>query len=514
MKPIPISAESKKTILIFALFLLLQTCLLTFLCSGKQGFHMDEYFTFCLANNETGAVNPTEIGKIYDKSYFTNYLAVEKGQEFSYRQVWVNQKNDVHPPLYYVFIHTLSSLFPGKFLPWLGLGFNIVLSLFITVCLYFLVKNILGDSQAALILAFGTALLAGMAECVLFIRMYELAMAFVLAISLLHVKYYKSTDKYFYIILYFISIAGALTHYYVIVYMFFLGIYYALHLLCQKRIKPFLAYICTMAFAGLTSLMIFPYSIRHLFSTNRGMESIANMQNANDFTQRLKIFGGFINHGLFAGCFWGLLLFALFCLWFRIKNKNPRPWPLELSMLAFSCVCFFLFVAKSASYREERYLFMVYPLVFLVVILSILILFPWSGKQAVTSLLLILLMISGTYGNFDFPLKYKEEAHLQSEIMHYRESLGIVVSDLGNYYRIVPSFGQLSSFKHVVFLQVDSLDSLEEYGLTDIKDAVIYVQNDFSRPKDVCKTIVRENPGLKEYKKLFSSEYMEVYHAW
>lgn len=514
MKPIPISAESKKTILIFTFFLLLQTCLLTFICSEKQGMHMDEYFTFCLANNETGAVNPTEIGKIYDSSYFTNYLTVENGQEFSYRQVWVNQKNDVHPPLYYVFIHTLSSLFPGKFLPWLGLSFNIVLSLFITVCIYFLVKNIGGSSLVSMILAFGTALLAGMAECVLFIRMYELAMLFVLAFSLLHIKYYKNTDKYFYGILFFISIAGALTHYYVIVYMFFMGTYYSLHLLHQKRIKAFLVYICTMAAAGLTSLLIFPWILRHLFSTNRGMESISNIQNAEDFMERLKTFGGFVNQSLFAGCFWGLLLFALFCLCFRIKNKKEIHWPLELSMLAFSCSCFFLFVTKSASYQEERYLFMVYPLIFLVVILSLLMISPLSEKQAVTALLLTLLMVSGTQGDFAFPLKYKEEALCQSEIMPYKDSLCIVVSDLGNYYRIVPSFGQLSSFEHVVFLQVDSLDSLEEYGLTNIDDAVIYIQNDFSRPKDVCKTIVNENSGLNEYKKLFSSEYMEVYHAW
>lgn len=79
---------------------------------------------------------------------------------------------------------------------------------------------------------------------------------------------------------------------------------------------------------------------------------------------------------------------------------------------------------------------------------------------------------------------------------------------------IVPSFGQLSSFEHVVLLQVDSLDNLKEYGLTNIEDTLIYVQNDFSRPKDVCKTIIKENPGLQDFEKPFSSEYMEVYHDW
>ena len=43
-----ISAETKK-LLIFAFLLHLQTCLLTLICAQKQGFHMDEYFTFGLA---------------------------------------------------------------------------------------------------------------------------------------------------------------------------------------------------------------------------------------------------------------------------------------------------------------------------------------------------------------------------------------------------------------------------------------------------------------------------------
>lgn len=514
MKPICISVKSRKIIRIMTAFLLLQTCLSALICSGKQGFHMDEYFTFCLSNNETGAVNPTEIGKIYDSDYFTDYLAVEPGQQFSYRQVWVNQKNDVHPPLYYVFIHTLSSLFPGKFLPWLGLGFNIFLSLLITLCLYLLCRALGNSESLSLTISFGTVLLAGMLECVLFIRMYELAMLFVLLHSLLHVKNYETAQKYFYPLLFFCSVAGALTHYYVILFMFFTGIYYGLHLLSHRKIRPLFLYCATMAGAGIFTYILFPGILVHLFSTNRGMESISNVQNPGDFPERLKIFGGFVNNGLFAGCFWGLVLFALFCLWMHWKNKTKIRWSPELPMLAFSAACFFLFVAKSASYKEERYVFMVYPVIFLVVLQAVLSLWPFGEKRTFAALLLVLLAVSGTHADYDFPLKYESETLQQSEISPYLDDLCIVVSDLGSYYRIVPSFGQLSSFRHVVFLQVDSLDRLKDYGLTEMEDTVIYVQNDFSRPKDVCRTILNENEGLHEFEKLFTSEYMDVYHAW
>ena len=513
MKHISISAETKKTMLVFGLLLLLQACLLTCICMEKQGFHMDEYFTFCLSNNEHGAKNPTEIGKIYDSSYFTDYLAVEEGQSFSYRQVWINQKNDVHPPLYYVFIHTLSSLFPGKFLPWLGLGFNIAVSLGITVCLYFLYQCFFKNQRLSLVLAFGTSLLAGMAECVLFIRMYELAMFFVLFHSLIHVKYYANPRKIFYVELFFCSAAGALTHYYVIVYMFFIGLFYGLHLLYQRQIKPFLSYAATMAFAGLFSLLLFPWMTRHLFSTNRGEESLSNIQNFGDLGERFKTFGDFVNTQLFAGCFWGLMVFFFFCLWLRRKHKQALLWPSELSMLTFAAACFFLFVAKSSSYKEERYVFMIYPVIFLVTITALVNLHPDKEKMAAAALILCI-TVSGSHADFNFPLKYEKEAAQQEKLENYKDSFCIVVSDLENYYRILPSFGQLSSFAHVVFLQVDSLENLKAYGLTEIEDTLIYVQNDFSRPKDVCKTIIKENPGLNDFEKLFSSEYMEVYHAW
>lgn len=514
MKSIRMSAEAKKIFMIISIFLFFQACISVVECSQKKGYHMDEYFTFCLANNETGAVNPTEIGKLYDSSYFTNYLAVEPGRQFSYRQVWVNQRNDVHPPLYYVFIHTLSSLFPGKFLPWLGFGFNILLSLLISVCLYFIYKALGNSDILSLILSFGTVLLAGMLECVLFIRMYELAMLFVLLHTLLHIKNYETTQNYFYPLLFFCSIAGALTHYYVILYMFFTGLYYGLHLLFRKKVKPFLFYVITMAAAGIATYILFPGILVHLFSTNRGMESISNAQNFGDLVERLKIFGSFINNGLFAGCFWGLILFSLFCLLVHRKKGNQIQWPPELFMLAFASLCFFLFVAKSASYKEERYIFMVYPVIFLVVIQTILILGAFEKKETRAALLLIFMLILGSHANFDFPLKYEEEGIQQSKITPYQNDTCIVVSDLGSYYRIVPSFGQLSSFAQVAFLQVDSLESLKEYGLTDLTDTVIYVQSNFSRPKDVCKTILNANQGLSDYEKLFSSEYMEVYHAW
>ena len=48
--------------------------------------------------------------------YFADYLAVEEGTGFNYGSVYMNQRADVHPPLYYILLHTVSSFLKGYFL--------------------------------------------------------------------------------------------------------------------------------------------------------------------------------------------------------------------------------------------------------------------------------------------------------------------------------------------------------------------------------------------------------------
>ena len=62
--------------------------------------------------------------QMYDA--FMDYFTVQRGHEFDYATVWKNQSEDVHPPLYYVFVHTISSFFPGSFSKWFGLAVNIL----------------------------------------------------------------------------------------------------------------------------------------------------------------------------------------------------------------------------------------------------------------------------------------------------------------------------------------------------------------------------------------------------
>ena len=61
-------------------------------------------------------------------SVYDDYMKVQNGQRFDYVNVWRNQTNDVHPPLYYALIHTICSVFPNKFSKWFAAGINVICS--------------------------------------------------------------------------------------------------------------------------------------------------------------------------------------------------------------------------------------------------------------------------------------------------------------------------------------------------------------------------------------------------
>lgn len=65
-----------------------------------------------------------------DGSDFREFLTVEAGEHFAYQSVYDNNTYDAHPPLFYFLLHTVCSLFPGVYSPWLGIVMNIVLMVF------------------------------------------------------------------------------------------------------------------------------------------------------------------------------------------------------------------------------------------------------------------------------------------------------------------------------------------------------------------------------------------------
>ena len=115
-----------KRMLAVAALLAVGLALMLYYAAHKQGYHVDELYTYELANYPGGfyALEDGYMDSWHDGSFYSAVLT--PGRPFDYTIPWNNQKIDVHPPLYYCLIYTAESLFPQLGLPWVGLLPNFV----------------------------------------------------------------------------------------------------------------------------------------------------------------------------------------------------------------------------------------------------------------------------------------------------------------------------------------------------------------------------------------------------
>ena len=116
----------KKSLYVVALLILLNLGMIIHFFTLKTSYHVDEMFSYGHANSSTGAYlvkgidanfNIEDIEKYllnrwFDGSVFHNYLTVQPEERFKYSYIFENLAVGVHPPLFYILLHTLCSFTP------------------------------------------------------------------------------------------------------------------------------------------------------------------------------------------------------------------------------------------------------------------------------------------------------------------------------------------------------------------------------------------------------------------
>ena len=174
----------------------------------KAYIHMDEAYSLALAQYDK--IDITDNADFYNtwhtSEYFQDYLAVQEKDHGDWRAVYENQKNDVHPPLYYVLLRGVMEvdtvLFSGgKFSKWAGMILNIVIMAGCTVVMYFVVRELLGRRKKAnvRVFVFGLILMAGLTvagiSTAVYIRMYGLLTLMVLLTLWVNLKIWRMIRK-------------------------------------------------------------------------------------------------------------------------------------------------------------------------------------------------------------------------------------------------------------------------------------------------------------------------------
>ena len=360
-----LSKKNLKDIYLYVvLFLIL--CVLFY---KKTDFHIDELLTYNLSNAERW-FSP-EDGVTYYPAETPFVDAMSSNGIFDLSHVWKQQANDTHPPFYYILVHAICTIFPGEFsIRYAGI-INIVFQLFIFWVFRQLLALLIENKKINCVLSVMYILNAGVLSITTFLRMYTMTMFWVILIAYLvlrNIERYSVRDFMFFSL---ITICGTLTHYYFIVYVFFLSITLVLSLLRSRRFKEIICYVSCMGIAGSVSIMIFPAMLRHIFKGGRGAESLENL-GSSDLIEQFTIYYEIVNNNLFGG-FLGVIISVIFFVllldFFRTDNNEEILCKFDTvekqRYMCLICPAIFytMLISKTAPYNTDRYISPIYAII-------------------------------------------------------------------------------------------------------------------------------------------------------
>ncbi len=309
----------------------------------KVNYHCDEIWTYGLANN-IGGINPSfEIGKTYQgMGPFEDFMTVDANNRFNYANTWDNQAKDVHPPFYYILVHTVCSLFSGTFSKWYGIAINIFWMTLTLIILYKLLKDILGNTLAAAgaLLAYASSVV--FFDTMLLIRMYAQFTFFVVLLMYVFEKNWdKKPDKPFLIKLGITLFLGMFTQYYFIFIAFFMCLIYGIKLLAAKDKKCVRNYIVGIGIAGICYGLAWYHILAHIFNGYRGEEAISKATNLGGLLSGMVGMFSIIDSEAFAGLGIFFIILGLGFLIYKILKKDIAP---DFTFFMFLCGCFYVVV--------------------------------------------------------------------------------------------------------------------------------------------------------------------------
>lgn len=470
----------QSALVLLCLVFILTAQMLTIVHFGQQksGWHIDEMFTYELANLPGGFLSRTEgfMETWQPGSTFHDALSVTEESRFHYSIPYHNQEIDVHPPLYYFVIHTASSLVPNVMSKWIGIVPNLLFSLLSTVVLFLIGLRLTKDKVLALVIAGAWALSVGAATTAVFIRMYAmltLAALVLVWIHLIALEQVVSSGRLpvkTTLCLLLSTAIGILTQYYFLIFCFFLCGCFFLFLLISRRWKALAYYVAAEFGAIAVSAAFFPKMIYHIFGGTRGTEAFRNLSATGEYAQHLSTVLSVISSDLANGWVKEIVLLLLSALVLYGLNRyllhlslecsrdgkailvradirfNGRPVltiPLEAMVslgLAVTVLGYILVVSKIAPYQIDRYYMCIYPLIVLLLCSATF----WTGKHffrnhrmwAGVLAALVLLLTAFSHKTQDVGYLYKQMAHRTQALSAYDGYPAIVLT--GIWYNNVP----------------------------------------------------------------------------
>ena len=513
--------KENKTKAFLFLIIVAQIMLVCFTFSKKEAYFIDEVLSFSLANREGTGYYHLPVHVWVDNEWYLQNMTAQEGSTFDFSIAYQNQVQDVSPPLFYMLLHGVCSLFPGKLSPWMGLGLNLFFYVGAVILMYLLGKKVFQDEKVGLLMAGLFGITYGAVNTVIFLRMYMMA-TFMLLFHLCVYIYYFESEKIptrGYVLFMVSAVLGCLTQYYFLIGAVFLGMWYVFKFLYEKRYTELKKYLVSAGVSGGIAILIFPAMIRHILRSGRGAASFESLSQGNNFLSHLKVTFWILNDQMFGELLEVMMILILIGIVVLLCKKDrkvifeKRYW---IPMLAAGAG-YFLVVTKVAPYQTDRYIMPTFPLAyFLIVGAAFAILCHFLDKKKVLCICLLLFagISVGKLSTSSFHYLY--EGYQENNVAQdYTDEYCVVISDdHGYWYYDIQALTQYKSFfwlrdtENTAFMD-EIMEKIEPEG-----KFVLYGRNTWSQEE--INDYVNKNFGsgwncrqLEEYK----NERFFIYHC-
>lgn len=368
--------KNSKEKIALIIILLIQITVYIFLGTQKIYLHMDEAYSIGLTNYNKVEITDNE--DFYDNwhkgSYYEDYIAINSDEISNFEPVYENQKNDVHPPFYYLLLRIASNFSVDKFSKWPGLILNFIILVISNIFVYKILKIVIKNNiKLCLAICLVNGLVVSSLESVLYIRMYSLNALLLLIIAYLHLINFRKDkiDIKNYLAIGITTLIASLTHYYNVLYVLVIALIYIINYIRKKQYKNIFKYIVTMLIAAAMSLVIFPYSIQHIFFGYRGQGAIGSLAQAEKMLVSFVVYIYLANANIFNSLLGFILIFFLIVVIAKlIKNKKItiRIENVNLLLITIPAIAYFIVVALVSPYMEIRYIIPICSFIFIFVI--------------------------------------------------------------------------------------------------------------------------------------------------
>lgn len=431
----------------------------TFFISKKANLDIDEFYTYGLSNNAF-QLNIENFKEYSGEELLLDYTAAKDGHLFDVDNVFFNQKMDTHPPLYFLLVNFISSINKNKFSMWYGLSINIFFLIIIFWTARHLLYRLIKDSISASILTLIALTLYGFINNYSFTRMYVMLSAISLIFISLIINYAEQLNKVdneqtsnykesvdqtkvssniknykFLISFYLICVLGILTQYHFMLVAGFFSVILAINLINKKQFAMLFATFVSGILSILTSIIIFPPMISHIFGGGNSTHSLSSFSSADSFVEKVaKLFIGLYKAFFGPGIIVYLVLIIIGIIILiaskKLEKKSFKSFIFDnylYFLILLFVIVYFILICCTVKLSFHRYLYNIYPFIFILIISPVYLIFNKINKYLlfVPIVLMLILSISTTYKNS--PTSLNTEDVLFSEYLRNNKDTKVIL---------------------------------------------------------------------------------------